>query len=200
VRGSRFDLPIDQCVFSTGGPSCMEALREEKDPLTTRLMLHIVEARAARTSAELDKTKVLEIPHPEQAGLCKESGPCGGKRDETELDSAYACLTRASAYLVSDPVQSSAAHARACRCHAKTFEIPVQGGTGLLGCDNGKLVRWGKSMPIAQAVDVELCSQCDAAGGPAACDREIARLASVDPALSEHIARVHVPRCRTPMP
>lgn len=179
----------------------MSAVGEEKDPMTLRLMLHIVEARAAQASAALHKTRVLEIPNIEQAGFCKEAGPCGGTNDSgTELDSAYACLTRASIDLASDPVRSSASHARACRCHAKTFAVPVQGGTGLLGCDHGKLVRWGKTMPVAQAVDVELCSQCDPAGGAAACEREIARLASVDPALSEHIARVHVPRCRTPMP
>lgn len=167
--------------------------------MTRRFMLHIVEARAAQAAARLDKTHELEIPHPEQAGFCKHEGPCGGTNETgTELDSAFACLTRASLALASDPVQASFFHARACRCHAKTFEVPVQGGTGLLGCDNGKLVRWGKDLTLAQAGDVELCSQCDAVAGPAACDREIARLREKDPELSRYIAEVHAVRCRTP--
>jgi len=162
-------------------------------------MLHIVEARARRAAEVLSAKRQLEVPHPEQAGFCKDAGPCGGKdANGTPLDSAYACLTRASAYLAGDPERADRAHARACRCNPTAVEVPVQGGTGLLGCDKGKKVRWGASLSLSEAEDVELCSQCDPVQGPKACAREIERLRSRDEPLSKHIAAVHVPRCSRP--
>jgi hypothetical protein len=68
---------------------------------------------------------------------------------------------------------------------------------GVLACDgpNKPVVR-ARDLPLDQAKDTRACGECDPREGPAACAREIQRLARQDGELARFVEKQHVPRCQ----
>jgi len=177
--------------------ACLEALLAEKDPIVRRYMRRMSDADARLEQDRRARGEEGGVPHAEVASFCADAGACGKKNANGDvLDDGYACLTKAEATLLNkDRAGSVAAHARACKCGPERAQIPIMGG--VLACDgpNKPVVR-AKDMPLADAKDTRACGDCDPTEGPAACAREIERLAKQDGELARYIEKTHMPRCR----
>lgn len=185
----------DACAYTgMSGLACLKALLAEQDAVRRRYMRRLSDADARWALDALARDEPSGVAHPEMSLSCKDPGPCPGKVSFY----GYVCLTKAEAALQQkDLATSRAAHEHACRCDPTGAQIPVMGG--LLACDGkDKPVRRGQSLTTQEAADVHACGVCDAEKGPAACAREVRRLATGDAALAKYIETVHVPRCKEP--
>jgi hypothetical protein len=185
----------DACAYTGwSGLACLKALLAEQDAVRRRYMRRLSDADARRALDALAGDEPSGLAHAELASSCRDPGPCPGNMNWY----GYACLTKAEAALQQkDLATSRAAHEHACRCDPKGAQIPVMGG--LLACDGkDKPVRRSQILTTQEAADVHACGVCDAENGPAACAREVRRLATGDAALAKYIETVHVPRCREP--
>jgi hypothetical protein len=190
---------VDACAFLGGsGMACLEALKEEKDPILRRYMRRLSDADARQGFDELKRGEPGGVAHAEVALLCNDSGPCGKKVNGVPGDDGYACLTKAEAARQQKDLKASkAAHKRACHCDPTGGQIPVMGG--FLACDGkDKPVERGELMSTAEAADVRDCARCDAVKGVAACGREVARLKASDADVAHYVETVLVPNCRKP--
>jgi hypothetical protein len=185
---------LDACAYLGGmGFACLDAYLAEKDAIVKRYMRRLSDADARRAFDELQKNNPGGVAHAELALNCADSGACG----KDGADDGYACLTKAEALVQEKKVaESKAAHARACKCSPERAQLPVMGG--FLACDGGAAVERGKNLTTAEAAEVRACGECDASTGPAACAKEIERLAKSDAELARYIETVHVPRCSRP--
>ncbi|APR78694.1 Hypothetical protein A7982_04041 [Minicystis rosea] len=185
----------DACAYTGwSGLACLQALLAEQDAVRRRYMRRLSDADARQALDALPRNEPSGVAHPELASSCKDPGPCPGDMNWY----GYACLTKAEAALLQkDLATSRAAHEHACRCDPTGAQIPVMGG--LFACDGkNKPVGRGKILTTQEAADVQACGVCDAEKGPAACAREVRRLATGDAALAKYIETVHVPRCQEP--
>lgn len=191
---------VDACAYLGGlGMACLDALIAETDGAKRAYMRRLSDAEAALSIDAKRRGETGGVAHAEASIYCASAGPC--KRpgpDGSQMDDGFACLTKAEiAAGEGDQVLAAAAHARACTCDAPRAIIPVMGGTR--ACDApDKPVERGKDLTLGEAKDVRACGQCDAADGPAACQRELDRLDEKDRPVAAYLRATHIPRCQQP--
>jgi hypothetical protein len=174
----------------------------EADPVVKRYLWRIAQGHAAGESGYAHKGPPVEpgsLPHAEVPFMCDPRKPCRSTNEHGELNSAVSCLARAlQSSGMNDPAGAKAAHAHACRCDPKEGSFPGYNGTSFLCDAAGKPAFIAPKMKAEEGKDILDCAECRPERGPSACQREIERLRTADPALATYIETRQVPRCQTP--
>lgn len=187
---------VDACAYLGGfGFACLDALMAEKNPVMQRYMRRMSDADARIAFDQWQAKQPAGVPHAEFSYQCADKGPCG--KTQGKSDDGYACLTRAEmAIQENNEKESKAAHERACTCGSERAQIPIMGG--FLACQGKTPERRGQNITSGEAAEIRACAECDPEKGPAACAKEMERLAKTDADLAKYIETVHVPRCTQP--
>lgn len=192
---------VDECTQVGGNYfSCRGALAEEKDPVLKRYLYRIAQGYAAGIADYRHDGPAEQgsLPHAEVPYMCDPSKSCKARNVHGELNHPTSCLARTYAeVLMNNGAAARAAHAKACKCDAKEAAFPGYNHTAFICDAAGKPAFIAPKMKDDEGADIIACARCEPKQGPAACEREIARLASADPALSKHIAEKQVRRCQT---
>jgi hypothetical protein len=189
---------VDECLQVGGNYfSCSSAYADEADPVVKRYLWRISQGHAAGVSTYTASSEEESPPHAEVPGMCDLKRPCNAQEGTAEYNKPWNCLALAAT--ATTVAEAKAAHAFACRCHGKGPHFIGYNSTAFICDEQGKPAFLAPKMSDAEGADILACASCDAAKGPEACKREVARLESTDAELSRHIATKHVPRCQTPV-
>jgi hypothetical protein len=194
---------IDECTQVGGNYfSCRYAYFSEADPVAKRYLWRIAQGHAAGESGYAHSGPPIEpgsLPHAEVPSMCDPRKPCRSKNENGEINGAVNCLARAlAASEMNDPAGAKVAHAHACRCDPQEGSFPGYNGTSFICDAAGKPVFIAPKMKADEGKDIIDCAVCHPERGPSACQREIERIRTVDPALSTYVETRQVPRCKTP--
>lgn len=189
---------VDECTQSGGNYfSCRGAYFREQDPVLRRYLYRIAQGHAAGVSGYRPRAPSEEgPPHAEVPFMCDVKKPCGAKNEHGELNSATSCL--ALAFAADSVVTARAAHALACKCDPQDGAFPGYNSTAYLCDEKGRPAFIAPKMKKDEGADIVDCAICHPQRGPAACQREVARLKTSDPALASHVETKQIRRCQTP--
>lgn len=190
---------VDACTQVGGNYfSCRGAYFDEPDPPLKRYLWRIAQGHAAGTSdyGKRDGRETEDIPHAEVPAMCNPTKPCGAHNEHGDMNSAVSCLARVST--APTVAAAKAAHAHACKCDRKEGAFPGYNGTAYFCDEKGRPAFIAPAMTKEEGADILDCAICHPVRGPAACQREIERLKTSDPALASHIETRQIKRCQTP--
>jgi hypothetical protein len=189
---------VDECTQSGGNYfSCRGAYFDEQDPVLKRYLYRIAQGHAAGVSSYGPRGPSDESPpHAEVPFMCDVKKPCGAKNEHGDLNSAMSCLALA---LTADNVATArAAHALACKCNSTEGAFPGYNGSAYVCDEKGRPAFIAPKMKKDEGADIVDCAICHPQRGPAACQREIARLKASDAELAAHVETKQIRRCQTP--
>lgn len=204
VPVDRTSDPVDGCTQVGGNYfSCRIAYEETSDPIIKRYLLRIARGYAAGIDSYRGRGTPMSddetLAHAEMPAMCDLSKPCDYTDGSAEFNKPTNCLARAfDERLRHHPKEAKAAHALACKCNGKKPAFIGYNASAEICDENGQPAFIAPNLPADEGADIVACARCDAAEGPGACKREIARLQETDDEVARYIAQHRIPRCQTP--